>query len=1024
MCADRSCDDLLYGHGLDEESGAPERRITVRTLYLRLEEPRSETKAMLAKTGNRILANFHGLYERDPDFGSVLDKFEGDDEDGVLFAQESFLDEAANALRNRGLTRPMHPELREVSKLFEEAQTRQTQERIAVKTNPHGSLRGTSALNLSAYAREDFQKLIESNLEVQAELLEAVKKRLRQYAYTPESVLFELFQNADDAYAEGGTAACAEASFAVETDDGGMVVLHNGRRVNHGSNPEHQRDLRKMLALNHSDKNTEADSVQVTGRFGLGFKSVFLVTDVPEIVSGRLAVRIVAGAYPLMLDRDRASALRSRAHPETGTAFSLPGAMLSERFRRLAYLLPLFAHRVRAVRVNDETAAWSEDEVVRCGDTRVCVGTLHPLPGVPIGPARALVVRTKTAAVAFGLDAAGFAAFPNDVPTVWVTAPTTECHGVGYLVNAPFDLDVGRSQVTWNSENNKSILRELGQAAGDALIALFDAPNAVFGNADPWRSFWDIVSKSSERKELHDALMWGEAGAARRLFCERMAMPTGLTAEGYGEPTTLKEVKFALVGILDANGELFKEVAEWPGFPDLYSPGTLVSKSRVEDRIKEAWTVVDLAQILEVLLKENPEITPELAASFGRVVTRGHLRYSNELQAVEWSLRPALFRNRAGDFLPASSLLTAVGDFDEAMLGDGKPEHCLHNEYGAEAVEFFLACGGNSEAKKMECIRAIQSAAAQALPAVASHREAAQLPLVPQAATQSSPADALRRIADWWQKNKVEQLAAYDQSIYPDGRLPQVTDDVGKSRGEWLKLFIVGILQSMGRTTSGQNHEFLSLCKTEGWYDALLDRDDGSVAWLRLVEGYIDKQGGGNILYFHWLRHFLGVATVARRLNDYAEAFLAVNRFQGDFAMNALLTTKTSRQFQGGGINAPPLSPILGIGAHFVLRELSRFRLIERHDVHAYSYPPVGRLRRFLSKLGWGGETIESRDAQSRSIHAFLGDHLNDPTFGGSFDIPLLMYAKEHPQAFEGSQAASSPGEWRTLPDGRRIPLR
>jgi hypothetical protein len=54
-----------------------------------------------------------------------------------------------------------------------------------------------------------------------------------------------------------------------------------------------------MLTLSASDKGVES-----VGRFGLGFKSVFLIADRPAVLSQDLAFSVVGGVYPMRLEPD------------------------------------------------------------------------------------------------------------------------------------------------------------------------------------------------------------------------------------------------------------------------------------------------------------------------------------------------------------------------------------------------------------------------------------------------------------------------------------------------------------------------------------------------------------------------------------------------------------------------------------------------------------------------------------------------------------------------------------------------
>jgi len=80
----------------------------------------------------------------------------------------------------------------------------------------------------------------------------------------PVHFVFELLQNAED---QGAT----EAQFALSADK--LVFRHNGK-------PFTRADVRNITGIGNTDKTQEAIKI---GRFGIGFKSVFAITDRPEI---------------------------------------------------------------------------------------------------------------------------------------------------------------------------------------------------------------------------------------------------------------------------------------------------------------------------------------------------------------------------------------------------------------------------------------------------------------------------------------------------------------------------------------------------------------------------------------------------------------------------------------------------------------------------------------------------------------------------------------------------------------------
>src|SRR5437870_9470778 len=80
----------------------------------------------------------------------------------------------------------------------------------------------------------------------------------------PVHFVYELLQNAED--------QCAtEAKFVLSADK--LVFLHNGK-------PFTRADVENITGIGNSDKTQEANKI---GRFGIGFKSVFAITDRPKI---------------------------------------------------------------------------------------------------------------------------------------------------------------------------------------------------------------------------------------------------------------------------------------------------------------------------------------------------------------------------------------------------------------------------------------------------------------------------------------------------------------------------------------------------------------------------------------------------------------------------------------------------------------------------------------------------------------------------------------------------------------------
>src|SRR5271168_3584296 len=121
---------------------------------------------------------------------------------------------------------------------------------------------------------------------------------MARYGYGPGRVIFELFQNADDATIQHPPSGAAR--FRLEITSDRLRALHWGRLINHlGPDPQAgeragwQHDLFNILLMNLSEKREE-----VTGRFGLGFKSVHLIAHEVGVASGFVACRVQGGMLP------------------------------------------------------------------------------------------------------------------------------------------------------------------------------------------------------------------------------------------------------------------------------------------------------------------------------------------------------------------------------------------------------------------------------------------------------------------------------------------------------------------------------------------------------------------------------------------------------------------------------------------------------------------------------------------------------------------------------------------------------
>ena len=411
-----------------------------------------------------------------------------------------------------------------------------------------------------------------------------VNELMHRYGYRNDGVLLELAQNADDALAQaaeikGRPLPCRARRFIVRLHENGgtptVDVMHWGRPINDtggaafpaGRERQWGQDLYFMMLMNLSGKPGEAPGEaslsSTTGRFGLGFKSVHLVSSSPSVVSGFIAFSIAGGLLPLertvpegadslMIEDRRATLVRMPLRRDADA-----NKLIQSLFGRFSYaraLLPVFARQVREIVVEggpypgihvfdgkqiEGASAWSmgaEAELPNHG------GRWRILRFRPSDSGRK---EMGTAALALGLRDGVPTAFARDMPFLWNVTPTSEEWACGYVVNGPFKLDPGRTHVSLDDDTTLQAVGGLGDELGRGLIELHDvltsATEAAHGSIcldgdgqSFLSSLWEVlVSGAGNSDTLRRSFVLRLHGNGRGVsawMAARSVVPTNLPA--------------------------------------------------------------------------------------------------------------------------------------------------------------------------------------------------------------------------------------------------------------------------------------------------------------------------------------------------------------------------------------------------------------------------------------------------------------------------------------------------------------
>jgi hypothetical protein len=1101
--------------------------LRVRCFRLNAIDPRAfsgtELSLLLRDSAVKFIAETYNSFEPQTKFAVTWDELSASDQLDIRVTQSRIIEHGFLILDQYGLR--IDPELARVLERWDTAERLKAER----ETQGDGARRGSGRnpdRELQA-AREQLRDLLENHQETQRHILSAIRHRIADYyQYKPDSIPFELFQNADDAYAEllhyfpeasaGGQVP--DPFFRLVVQGNRVIFLQAGRRINqyptdcdsaaHGFD----NDLWKMSVLSLSNKGQSGDqaAAPVTGKFGLGFKSVFLACDRPRLLSGRLAFEFVGGIYPRRLIGQERSSLdelrnrEARADPqvtviELGLRDGLEVPQTVERFERLAHVLVVFARQIRRCVSGAEgrEARWQPIDVPGAPGCRS--GEIKPLePGGGMAARRCLLFESDVGALLFSLGSRGFEPFEAEIPTVWVTAPTEEKLQVGFLLNGPFALDVGRAQLARDPEQNREAGLRLGQRLCEGLGRFFSAFEATASRGpvrqalrlaadatpfDLWNSLWDILVVSVSQRAIRDEpaerlvrdVLWAATdGGAAGFVATHPVIPARLPGKRFDRQlVALADIRYAVRGVITSDdGFALASLVGWPGVKERLGEGCLVSHQKVIEPLRlvcpRLVSGIEAIGLSEVLRWELPhdDVNPKQAERLGAVIDKRLLERCDtvERQALEDHFGKLEFKAADGRYHPGRRLLighaaaTRGGKQpDEARRAAFAPrDRVLSNEYGAEALSFFETCRGRLDAPVQELAGwvlaardrptrqaaldyladgelgpALQEALRQhglagtwlanlatsaefgamdiqqqgrllgLLPLAQAERilESARESLAPQPVCR--PEEVLRRMHEWWGQHRVNELPDYEGRLYPTAGLRFLTDPADEHalqrRKDWMSLFLIGLTHTMGRTVAEQHRGFLRRCDREGWLDmfALSERDPGP--WMQWVDHFLDGQIDES-RFLQWMKQFVGIYQLSRHLDDYIEAFLAVERLRQPFALTQVTNTRASTLFQGGGVSAPPLSRVLGMGLCFVLRELVRHGVLRNAYAHPHCFVPVARVRRMLLQIGCEELAQRQRPWEwSRAIHRFLVSYLGTAaaTFHGDFDIPLQVVAED-----------------------------
>ncbi len=553
--------------------------------------------------------------------------------------------------------------------------------------------------------------------------LEAVKSKLSIYEYDEKSVIFELFQNADDAFLEllEMNIKPKEDKFVLDIEKNVITIKHWGRKINQdrggifsyedNRKRRYNDDILKMLLMGYSRKTKNQ-----TGKFGLGFKSIYLICEAPKILSGRLGFQILGALFPKELDKEDKSRLQKKLgqHYRDGTIFEIEllkevkAEEITRDFEDFAYIQTCFSKKIRNIVINDVNYSNEIKPFLKVNEiSKVRVDSNN----------YGLLFSLSGGKILFRLDKKGLVKFDKNIPQIWVTVPTLETNNLGFLVNAQFDIDVGRTQLAFNTENNYKITEKIAFDFYKKIEELYNISQNDFEkfksalglsntttNYDFWKSLFDILTfnRDEDNKSIDIAykIMWGDKNSGYWGFIrDNKVIPNGFP-KNYNNLLSLEDIKFKITGILLENdSELLNKflVIYSEKLSNIKNRGItqkIFNKLPIQKDLKEHLIKIKLKNIIEMILNQDEYIIPCQANQLGKILNKEIWDKLQDAEKAEIDnyIQKLKFKTLTGKFRKSNELLNKNDEEESKIAAFAPDDYIIDKGYDENGIKFLELC--------------------------------------------------------------------------------------------------------------------------------------------------------------------------------------------------------------------------------------------------------------------------------------------------------------------------------------------
>ncbi len=820
--------------------------------------------------------------------------------------------------------------------------------------------------------------------ELEEAIFTAVKQKVHLNQYMPENVLFELFQNADDCVND--LVLCKKKiieqnkKFIVKINNNKLVVSHFGRGINDSLQTtdtklqgKFRQDLLNMLSLNASDKDS-ADGH--TGKFGLGFKSIYKVCDQPVVRSGELNFKIIAGIYPENIPavsdmNGIGGCLETRYELEKISSVDM--SEITENFEKEASFLTLFSKQIKEIYLDGRKFKMDYKSIYEENNNSVHFVS-YEKDEYLLFTCNSETLKYK---ILFKIRNGKIEDISeNDEQKLWCLTPLESVKNLPFYLNSDFIVDTGRKNLASNDRENKKNIEKISVNFANLLIKTKD----LIGE-EHFSSIYELIVHASNMQEQ----TFSEFKKFAKDIIDILQKKTNTIPSGWGGPTIVltDDSKVFYVPPTKYNpnvsspAEILEPVQNFMKYID--ENIFVVTKSAADslpDIISDKIEILELDYILNFV--KTKELSPEildLYLNISDAIPNYHLIHRvNNLENFK-------LLNEEEQYVSCSKII----------LEDNAPKSCgLSKKYSKDIRDLLR---GN--AIFAENLNAAQNEENERL-----RRENEALKKGQQSPEQNDeiePSDLEVLLA-----NKERLLNKYYGNVYTSdfynpqngykltGNLQIESFDI-EMNDTWCVLLLTSLCQSLnfwGHTDVSVRNSILTFMDS-GIISLFLDKSktlndvyDEFISRSRYEEQYMRP--------FEMLLRLYKIRENFEVFYDRLRTLPDKPNFDN---FNDFLITATDSDLSGSSIDLPALNRSLKYGGHFLIRELLRngfwngnYSEEKIRKLEKFAYMPK---RKVLRGLGFDEPT------NSQGIYSELLEQMpENPTLDGTYDILLLAEEK------------------------------